>query len=114
MSRAEELDNISILYLLQTKAPARSAGYVVLVQETLNMAIESRRAWTYSPGTRRVRRAPTIAYDNPGTIIAAKTIRRGDAVTIGAGVVIGNGRSAAYAARAGAIRPGAARFNRHV
>jgi hypothetical protein len=67
MSRAEELDNVSILYLLQTKAPARSAGFVVLVQETLNMAVEARRAWTYSPGTRRVRRAPTIAYDNPGT-----------------------------------------------
>ena len=64
---AEELDNISIYYLLQTKAPARSAGYVVLVQESLNMAVEARRAWTYSPGTRRVRRAPTIAYDNPGT-----------------------------------------------
>ena len=64
---AEELDNISILYLLQTKAPARMAGYVVLVQESLNMAVESRKAWTYSPGTRRVRRAPTIAYDNPGT-----------------------------------------------
>ena len=64
---AEELDNISILYLLQTKAPARSAGYVVLVQESLNMSVEARKAWTYSPGTRRVRRAPTIAYDNPGT-----------------------------------------------
>ena len=67
MGAAEDLDNISILYLLQTKSPARSAGYVVLVQETLNMAVEARRAWTYSPGTRRVRRAPTIAYDNPGT-----------------------------------------------
>ena len=67
MSAAEDLDNISILYLLQTKAPARSAGYVVLVQESLNMAVEARKAWTYSPGTRRVRRAPTIAYDNPGT-----------------------------------------------
>ena len=67
MGAAEDLDNISILYLLQTKAPSRSAGYVVLVQETLNMAVEARRAWTYSPGTRRVRRAPTIAYDNPGT-----------------------------------------------
>ena len=67
MRAAEELENISIYYLLQTKAPARSAGYVVLVQESLNMLVEARRAWTYSPGTRRVRRAPTIAYDNPGT-----------------------------------------------
>lgn len=64
---AEELDNTSILYLLQTKSPARMAGYVVLVQETLNMAVEARKAWVYSPGLRRVRRAPTIAYDNPGT-----------------------------------------------
>jgi len=64
---AEDLNNVSILYLLQTKAPARMAGYVVLVQESLNMAIEARNAWTYSPGMRRVRRAPTIAYDNPGT-----------------------------------------------
>ena len=67
MSQAEDLDNTSILYLLQTKSPSRNAGYVVLVQETLNMSVEARRAWTYSPGTRRVRRAPTIAYDNPGT-----------------------------------------------
>ena len=67
MAAAEDLNNISILYLLQTKAPARLAGFVVLVQESLNMATEARRAWTYSPGTRRVRRAPTIAYDNPGT-----------------------------------------------
>ncbi len=65
--QAEDLDNISILYLLQTQAPARLAGYVVLVQESLNMAVNPRNAWTYSPGMRRVRRAPTIAYDNPGT-----------------------------------------------
>lgn len=64
---AEDLENISILYLLQTKSPSRMAGFVVLVQESLNMSVEARRAWTYSPGMRRVRRAPTIAYDNPGT-----------------------------------------------
>lgn len=64
---AEELDNISIYYLLQTRSPSRVAGFVVLVQESLNMAKGGRNAWIYSPGTRRVRRAPTIAYDNPGT-----------------------------------------------
>ncbi len=31
------------------------------------MTKEGRKAWTYSPGTRRVRRAPNIAYDNPVT-----------------------------------------------
>ena len=66
-ARAEDLDNISIWFVAYTSAPARRAGNVVLVHETLNMAKEGRKAWTYSPGTRRVRRAPNIAYDNPVT-----------------------------------------------
>ena len=66
-ARAEDLDNISILFVAYTSAPARRAGNVVLVHETLNMSKEGRKAWTYSPGTRRVRRAPNIAYDNPVT-----------------------------------------------
>lgn len=66
-ARAEDLDNISIYFVAYTSAPARRAGNVVLVHETLNMAKEGRKAWTYSPGTRRVRRAPNIAYDNPIT-----------------------------------------------
>jgi hypothetical protein len=65
--RAEDLDNISIYFVAYTSAPARRAGNVVLVHETLNMSKEGRKAWTYSPGTRRVRRAPNIAYDNPIT-----------------------------------------------
>jgi hypothetical protein len=40
---------------------------VLLVQETLDQAKESRRAWVYNPGQRRVRRAPNVAFDNPGT-----------------------------------------------
>lgn len=64
---AEDLNNISALYILHTIAPSRVAGNVILVHETLNMRNGSRQAWQYSPGTRRVRRAPDIAYDNPGT-----------------------------------------------
>jgi len=64
---AEELDNISIYYIANTVAPARAAGSVILVHETLDRSIDPRKAWQYSPGTRRVRRAPNIAYDNPGT-----------------------------------------------
>ena len=48
-------------------APARLAGEVLLVQETLDQSIENRRAWVYNPGQRRVRRAPNVAFDNPGT-----------------------------------------------
>ena len=48
-------------------APARLAGEVLLVQETLDQSIENRRAWVYNAGQRRVRRAPNVAFDNPGT-----------------------------------------------
>jgi len=37
------------------------------VQETLDQAREARRAWLYNAGQRRVRRAPNVAFDNPGT-----------------------------------------------
>jgi len=40
---------------------------VLLVHETLDSKKEPRQAWVYNPGQRRVRRAPNIAYDNPGT-----------------------------------------------
>jgi len=65
--RAEDLENISIYYIANTIAPARAAGNVILVYEALNAEAQPRQAWQYSPGTRRVRRAPNIAYDNPGT-----------------------------------------------
>ncbi|NIJ41224.1 hypothetical protein FHS78_001511 [Parvibaculum indicum] len=65
--RAEDLDNISLYYINNTIAPARSAGNVILVYDAINAEKQPRQAWQYSPGTRRVRRAPNIAYDNPGT-----------------------------------------------
>ena len=48
-------------------APARLAGGILLVHETLDPVKEPRQAWLYNPGQRRVRRAPNVAYDNPGT-----------------------------------------------
>lgn len=61
------LNNILLYFTQETTAPARLAGEVLLVQETLDQAKESRRAWVYNPGQRRVRRAPNVAFDNPGT-----------------------------------------------
>jgi len=56
------------LYFLQTViAPPRLAGEILLLHETLDQIKEPRNAWTYNPGQRRVRRAPHVAYDNPGT-----------------------------------------------
>ena len=43
--------------------PPRLADAGVLVIESLNALANPRRAWVYSPATRRVRRAPDIAYD---------------------------------------------------
>ena len=61
------LDNILVFFTQETTAPARLAGEVLLVQETLDQAKDARRAWVYNPGQRRVRRAPNVAFDNPGT-----------------------------------------------
>lgn len=57
-----DLGNVQIKYLSTYIAPARVAGEAYLVHETLN---GERNAWFYSPGLRRVRRAPTLSYDNP-------------------------------------------------
>ncbi|MDH4569660.1 DUF1329 domain-containing protein [Pseudomonas sp. BN414] len=48
-------------------APARMAGNVTLIHETLDQVKEPRMAWSYNAGQRRVRRAPQVAYDGPGT-----------------------------------------------
>ena len=59
-------DNNVLFYFKQlVTAPARLAGDVVLVHETLDQVREPRMAWIYNAGQRRVRRAPQIAYDGP-------------------------------------------------
>ncbi len=61
------LDNTILYFIQETTAPARLAGEILLVHETLDQTKEQRRAWLYNPGQRRVRRAPNVAFDNPGT-----------------------------------------------
>ena len=61
------LDNTMMYFKQKVLAPTRLAGDILLVHETMNQVLEPRRAWTYNPGQRRVRRAPNVAYDNPGT-----------------------------------------------
>ncbi len=59
--------NIIFYFKQEIVSPARLAGNVLLVHETLNQVREPRRAWIYNSGQRRVRRAPQVAYDGPGT-----------------------------------------------
>ena len=60
-------DNRLFYYKQSIKAPARLEGNVLLVHENINQVIEPRAAWVYNAGQRRVRRAPDVAYDGPGT-----------------------------------------------
>ena len=68
--------NILTFFKQQVTAPARLAGNVLLVHETLNQVKEPRLAWLYNAGQRRVRRAPQVSYDGPGT--AADGLRTSD------------------------------------
>ncbi|QIL73988.1 DUF1329 domain-containing protein (plasmid) [Diaphorobacter sp. HDW4B] len=46
-------------------APARQAGSILVVDDNLDMVDKGRRAYQYIPGQRRVKLAPTLAYDTP-------------------------------------------------
>ena len=63
-----DVSSTAMLFFKQrVTAPARLAGNVLLVHESLNQVKEPRKAWVYNAGQRRVRLAPQVAYDGPGT-----------------------------------------------
>lgn len=72
----QSLDNMIFFYLSFTKRPARLAGGILLVHETLDQGLAPRRAWGYNAGQRRVRRAPNLNYDAP--IAVADGLRTAD------------------------------------
>jgi len=74
--READDDNVLFYFLQEVLAPARLTGTVLLVHETINQVKEGRRAWIYNAGQRRVRRAPNVSYDGPGT--AADGLRTSD------------------------------------
>ncbi|HSN68435.1 MAG TPA: DUF1329 domain-containing protein, partial [Thermoanaerobaculia bacterium] len=81
----KDLNNKILFFKQEVMAPARLAGGVLLVHESLNQVKEKRSAWLYNPGQRRVRRAPDVAYDNPGT--AADNMRTSDQLDMFNGAV---------------------------
>jgi len=64
---SENINSILLYFKQEVLGPARLAGQVLLVHESLNSVTSPRKAWVYNPGQRRVRLAPNVAYDNPGT-----------------------------------------------
>ena len=74
----EELAKANIFgkFVQVITSPARLSGTALLIHESINQVKKPRQAWTYNSGQRRVRRAPNVAYDTPGT--AADGLRTTD------------------------------------
>ncbi len=58
----EEVAGVEMKLLNEVLSPPAHAGELILAHWFFNSASD---AWLYFPGQRRVRRAPTFAYDNP-------------------------------------------------
>ncbi|PCC98163.1 DUF1329 domain-containing protein [Halopseudomonas pelagia] len=68
--KPEDAAEVLFYYSHKITAPARQAGSVLLVHETIDQVASPRRTWLYTAGQRRVRRAPSIAYDAAGPATA--------------------------------------------
>jgi len=58
--------NVLLYFTYAIHSPPQQTGTVLLVHETVDQVKDTRRAWLYNAGQRRVRRAPQVAYDGPG------------------------------------------------
>jgi hypothetical protein len=65
------IDSSGVYYQMKLHytGPARRAGEAIMLKDAANAVEQPRRAWQYLPGQRRVKLAPSLAYDtpNPGT-----------------------------------------------
>ncbi|MFC6672040.1 DUF1329 domain-containing protein [Marinobacterium aestuariivivens] len=58
-------DGLQASFMVNQLAPARQKGEILLGHTFINPKQEPSQIWQYIPGTRRVRRAPNVAYDTP-------------------------------------------------
>ncbi len=75
-----DLNNKLFYFIQLTTSPARLAGTLLLIHETMDQIKEPRSAWQYSPRPAPPARAPNVAYDNPGT--ASDGLRTNDQLDI--------------------------------
>lgn len=62
----EDIDAGTIFkYSTTGLSPARDAGIGLMALENIDAEQYPRKAWTYDPGERRVRRAPNLSFDTP-------------------------------------------------
>lgn len=59
-----QMGNLLFSFYGAFTSPATLDGTVYLVQDPVDQVKEARSAWIYNAGSRRVRRAPDLAYDN--------------------------------------------------
>lgn len=74
----QDLEETNILFKFKQKVtePSKLVGTALLVHETMDQIKTPRQAWIYNKGIRRAQKAPTVAYDAPGT--AADGLRTTD------------------------------------
>lgn len=65
----DELENVSLRYIQETLSPARRAGQLLLVHESINPTLEERKSWQYTTGRTdsapNVQRTTSVSYDHP-------------------------------------------------
>lgn len=61
----EEISVNAAFVHVTIEKPDRQKGQMTIIHEALDQAKNERMAWVYIPGSRRVRRAPTVGYDTP-------------------------------------------------
>jgi hypothetical protein len=54
--------------------PARDKGLITSIFEPFDYSLSAREVWRYLPGSRRVRRAPTVGFDTPDGPGGLKTV----------------------------------------
>ena len=69
----KDFDGTLGLARLTVSAPPLRVGENLAVNEPVNQLHEGRKAWLYLVGQRRVRRAPTVSYDNPSSVSSGFT-----------------------------------------
>jgi hypothetical protein len=60
-----ELGSWAARVMTNVHKPVRDKGMITSIFEPYDYVTNAREAWRYLPGSRRVRRAPTVGYDTP-------------------------------------------------
>lgn len=63
--RSDRQENMTLRLYSQTDAPSRKAGEATGYNDFLDPMKSPRKAWSYTPGQRRIKMAPEFSYDTP-------------------------------------------------